>query len=121
MAPQVCSTCPIPNITLLTTLVPGDAGKQNVIPSVAGPHQKGPAGGGLGASDLQTAADNAATGSHGVGEGVTGTGDSLPDSTTGKSFGKNSHGGKEAGSHSSNRPGAVLSSKVNRADRDSTD
>lgn len=41
--------------------VPGDAGKQNVIPSVPRPDQKNPdTAGGLGAPTLQDAADNAA-------------------------------------------------------------
>ncbi|POS70825.1 hypothetical protein DHEL01_v210784 [Diaporthe helianthi] len=65
------------------TKVPGDAGKQNVIPSVANPHQQDSStGGGLGTRDLQQAADNSAGGPHGpgIGEAVSGTGNALPQS-----------------------------------------
>jgi hypothetical protein len=78
--------------------VPNDAGKLNTIPSVASPEQKQPTAGGLGARSLAEAADNPI--SHekesghkgsGVGEVITGTGDSLPSSVTTKPGGR---GGK---------------------------
>ncbi|KAH7324680.1 hypothetical protein B0I35DRAFT_509390 [Stachybotrys elegans] len=100
------------------TTIPGDAGKYNIVPSVADKYQKaGDTDGGLGVSDLQKAADNAFSGSGGLGEGVTGTGDSLPDFTTSKHSG---HGGKEDTSHRSGR-GAVPASKVNREAKESDD
>ncbi|KAI1852663.1 hypothetical protein JX266_002204 [Neoarthrinium moseri] len=77
--------------------VPGDAGKMNTIPSVASPHQTQKTAGGLGAMVMSEAADNPVSDektvnlASGVGEGITGTGDSLPASTTSKHSG---HGGK---------------------------
>ena len=88
---------PTKEIPIDRRAVPGDAGKQNIIPSAANPHQKDPAtGGGLGAADLQQAADNSAGGPSGpgIGEAVTGTGDPLPDTLGGK---YSESGGKERG------------------------
>ncbi|KAK6068995.1 hypothetical protein SCUP515_09200 [Seiridium cupressi] len=80
------------------TSIPNDAGKMNTIPSVAGPHQKQPTAGGLGAQSLSEAADNPVSNERssghkgsGVGEVITGTGDSLPASVTTKPGGR---GGK---------------------------
>lgn len=78
-------------------IVPGDAGKQNVIPSAANPHQKDPStGGGLGATDLQQAADNStgAPQGPGIGEAVSGTDNALPQSMGEK---HSASGGKERG------------------------
>jgi hypothetical protein len=61
---------------------------------VAPSHQDQDTTQGLGKKTLHDAADNAASVASGVGEGVTGTGDSLPESTTSKPFGKG-RGGKE--------------------------
>jgi hypothetical protein len=75
---------------------------------------------GMGATSLFEAADNGNSGSGGLGEGVTGTGDALPDSTTAKTFGQNSYGGKEKGSSGHERRGnAVLASHVNREEKNS--
>ena len=65
-----------------------------MIPSVLEPQQRQDTEGGLGAMILEQAADNSMTPSRGVGEGITGTGDALPDSTTSKAFGKGK-GGKD--------------------------
>jgi hypothetical protein len=99
--------------------VPEDAAKPNYIPSVPNPSQLRDTNDGLGATSLAEAADNAGgAGAGGVGEGVTGTGDALPASTTAKAFGKNSYGGKEAGSSGhERRGGAVLASRVNREEK----
>lgn len=77
------------------TSIPADAGKQNTIPSVPRPDQipGNPAfsHGGLGATDMQTAADNATDmprsgrGDGGAtGEVMTGTGHTLPATVEGK-------------------------------------
>ena len=102
------------------TKVPEDAAKPRVIPSKPNPSQLEDTAGGLGATDLHSAADNFSTPSGGLGEGVTGTGDALPDSTTAKAFGSNSHGGKNPHKESQGhgRASAVLSSKVNREERE---
>lgn len=78
-------------------VVPDDAGKQNVIPSAANPNQEDPStAGGLGATDLQQAADNSAGAPQGsgIGEAVSGTGDALPQSMGEK---HSASGGKERG------------------------
>lgn len=78
-------------------IVPGDSGKQNVIPSAAIPHQKDPStAGGFGATDLQQAADNSAGAPQGpgIGEVVSGTGNALPQSMGEK---HSASGGKERG------------------------
>ncbi|KEY66278.1 hypothetical protein S7711_02743 [Stachybotrys chartarum IBT 7711] len=97
------------------TTVPGDAGKQNVIPSVANPHQKEDTTGGLGFSDMNAAADNGSSASGGLGEAVTGTGNSLPDFTTSKD---SRNGGKERGSGGGGRHDAALASKINRQEKE---
>ncbi|KAF9870666.1 hypothetical protein CkaCkLH20_11768 [Colletotrichum karsti] len=83
------------------TKVPGNAGKQNIITSVPNPHQKdGEAGGGLGSTTLHGAADNATLAADegrptGVGEGITGTGNEIPQSTAGKPGGRGGTHGSE--------------------------
>ncbi|KAF5023022.1 hypothetical protein F66182_4906 [Fusarium sp. NRRL 66182] len=83
------------------TKIPGDAGKQNTIPSVPNPHQRdGEAGGGLGSTTLHGAADNAALAADegrqsGVGEGITASGHDIPLSVTGKPGGRGGTQGKE--------------------------
>ncbi|KAF3025736.1 hypothetical protein G7054_g1760 [Neopestalotiopsis clavispora] len=81
------------------TKVPEDAAKPNIIPSKAGYHNTQPTAGGLGAQMLSEAADNPVSdekrmGKHGpgVGEVITGTGDSLPSSVSTK---YSNQGGKE--------------------------
>lgn len=78
--------------------MPNDAGKMNTVPSVPGPFQKQPTAGGLGAQSLSEAADNpvadegkSGNKGSGIGEVITGTGDSLPASVTTKPGGR---GGK---------------------------
>ncbi|KAK6193432.1 cofilin [Pestalotiopsis sp. IQ-011] len=76
------------------TRVPEDAAKPNIIPSKAGFHNLQPTAGGLGAAMLSEAADNPVSdekrlGKHGpgVGEVITGTGDSMPSMTSTKHTG----------------------------------
>ncbi|KAK1833038.1 hypothetical protein QBC39DRAFT_255487 [Podospora conica] len=75
------------------TKVPGDAGKQNIIPSVARPDQKSSeTAGGLGAASLHDAADNAAN-ITGFGE-VISAGGAMPEDV-GQKYSRS--GGKERG------------------------
>ncbi|KAI6091797.1 hypothetical protein F4821DRAFT_173087 [Hypoxylon rubiginosum] len=76
------------------TSIPGDAGKQNLIPSVPNPHQKQQdTGGGIGAGSLSGAADNPVGGAKDAdNDAVTATGHSLPQSAAGK---YSRSGGKE--------------------------
>jgi len=101
-------------------LVPEDAAKPNIVPSKPSASQRDDTAGGLGATSLEEAADNYSAPSNGLGEGITGTGDVLPDSTTAKTFGSNSHGGKDPnkGGHGHGRAQAVLASEVNRAEKE---
>ncbi|KAF6839850.1 hypothetical protein CMUS01_04139 [Colletotrichum musicola] len=83
------------------TKVPGDAGKQNTIPSVPNPHQRdGEAAGGLGSTTLHGVADNSNLAADEgrltkVGEGITATGHDLPQSTAGKPGGRGGTQGSE--------------------------
>jgi hypothetical protein len=102
------------------TTVPEDAAKPNYIKSVPNPDQLRDKNDGLGATTLEQAADNAGNaGSGGLGEGVTGTGDALPESTTAKTFGQNSYGGKdpESAGNQGGRRGVELASKINRDEK----
>ncbi|KAI1781487.1 hypothetical protein F4818DRAFT_399143 [Hypoxylon cercidicola] len=75
------------------TSIPGDAGKQNTIPSVPNPDQKRNTGGGIGAASLNSAADNpVGAAKNADSDAVTATGHSLPQSTAAKPSGS---GGKE--------------------------
>ncbi|KAI0181022.1 hypothetical protein GGR52DRAFT_15434 [Hypoxylon sp. FL1284] len=76
------------------TSVPGDAGKQNTIPSVPNPDQKQrDTGGGIGAASLSSAADNpVGSAKNADNDAVSATGHSLPQSTATKPSGS---GGKE--------------------------
>ncbi|KAI1402190.1 hypothetical protein F4819DRAFT_485808 [Hypoxylon fuscum] len=76
------------------TSIPGDAGKQNTIPSVPNPDQKHrDTGGGIGATSLNSAADNPIGGGKNAdNDAVTATGHSVPQSTAAKPSGS---GGKE--------------------------
>ncbi|KAH7018247.1 uncharacterized protein B0I36DRAFT_335574 [Microdochium trichocladiopsis] len=102
------------------TKVPEDAAKPNIVPSKPSASQLKDTTGGLGAASLEAAADNYTVASNGLGDGITGTGDVLPDSTTAKTFGSNSYGGKNPHKESRGhgRASAVLSSKVNRAEKE---
>ncbi|KAL0937037.1 uncharacterized protein CTRU02_209253 [Colletotrichum truncatum] len=83
------------------TKIPGDAGKQNVIKSVPNIHQRdGEAGGGFGATTLHEAADNSSLAADegrptGLGEGITGTGNAIPQSAVGKPGGRGGTQGSE--------------------------
>ncbi|KAI1761052.1 hypothetical protein GGR53DRAFT_469744 [Hypoxylon sp. FL1150] len=76
------------------TTVPGDAGKQNILPSVPNPDQKyRDTSGGLGAGSLSSAADNPVGSAKNVdNDAVTATGHSVPPSTAAK---PSRSGGKE--------------------------
>ncbi|KAI2623989.1 hypothetical protein GGS26DRAFT_565408 [Hypomontagnella submonticulosa] len=75
------------------TSVPGDAGKQNTIPSVPNPDQKQAASGGLGGTSLHSAADNPiGAGKNADDNAVTASGHAVPQSTAAKPSGS---GGKE--------------------------
>ncbi|KAI2465914.1 hypothetical protein F4781DRAFT_434920 [Annulohypoxylon bovei var. microspora] len=76
------------------TSIPGDAGKQNTIPSVPSPEQKSQrAAGGIGASSLHSAADNPIGGGKNADDNaVTASGHAVPQSTAAKPSGS---GGKE--------------------------
>ncbi|KAI1144380.1 hypothetical protein F5Y05DRAFT_364470 [Hypoxylon sp. FL0543] len=75
-------------------IVPGDAGKQNVIPSVPNPDQKSrDASGGIGAAALHSAADNPiGAGKNADDSAISASGHSVPQSTAAKPSGA---GGKE--------------------------
>jgi len=76
------------------TTIPGDAGVQRIIPSVARPDQVNPSAADYSHPNLAHAADNAfdiprGTADMGVtGEIMTGTGDQMPSNIEKKSFGK---------------------------------
>ncbi|KAI1413525.1 hypothetical protein F5Y13DRAFT_188957 [Hypoxylon sp. FL1857] len=76
------------------TSIPGDAGKQNTIPSVPNPDQKSrDAAGGIGATSLHSAADNPiGVGKNADDNAVTASGHSVPQATVAKPSGS---GGKE--------------------------
>ncbi|KAI1468259.1 uncharacterized protein F4812DRAFT_458693 [Daldinia caldariorum] len=75
------------------TTVPGDAGKQNLLPSVPNPDQLRDTNGGLGATELHSAADNPiGTGKDSDDNAISATGHSVPPSTATKYSGR---GGKE--------------------------
>ncbi|KAI0473988.1 hypothetical protein GGR56DRAFT_649904 [Xylariaceae sp. FL0804] len=78
------------------TSIPGDAGKMNTVPSVPSPHQKdASAAGGLGATTLNTAAENPTDEGELDSEAISATGHSVPKAA----FEKYSEsGGKERGS-----------------------
>ncbi|KAJ9129843.1 hypothetical protein NKR19_g10161 [Coniochaeta hoffmannii] len=92
------------------TKVPEDAAKPNIIPSKARPDQQGEdTAGGLGATKLHMAADNA-TATTGFGETVSAVGGELPENigqkysrSGGKERGQESapHGGRNQPSHGS--------------------
>lgn len=83
----------------LSMIVPGDAGKQNIIKSVPNPHQQESAAGGLGSTTLHGAADNALNTNEGrasgVGEGISATDHEIPQSVTGKPGGRGGTQGSE--------------------------
>ncbi|KAI1641374.1 hypothetical protein F4809DRAFT_6198 [Biscogniauxia mediterranea] len=72
------------------TSVPGDAGKQNVLPSVLSPHQKRDVG--PGATALHAAADNPVGMGPADDEAVTASGHEMPRAATEKN---SRSGGKE--------------------------
>ncbi|OTB09778.1 hypothetical protein K445DRAFT_371674 [Daldinia sp. EC12] len=76
------------------TTIPGDAGKQNTIPSVPNPDQKlRDASGGIGGTSLHSAADNPiGVGKNADDNAVTASGHAVPQSTASKPSGS---GGKE--------------------------
>ncbi|KAH9903995.1 hypothetical protein F4778DRAFT_780678 [Xylariomycetidae sp. FL2044] len=75
------------------TSVPNDAGKQNVLPSVPNPHQKyEDSSGGLGATSLNTAADNPAGYGAADDNAISATGHPVPTTMTEK---YSKAGGKE--------------------------
>ncbi|KAI1384535.1 uncharacterized protein F4822DRAFT_433079 [Hypoxylon trugodes] len=76
------------------TSIPGDAGKQNILPSVPNPDQKlRDTSGGIGGSSLHSAADNPIGAEKNIDDNaVTASGGAVPQSTAAKPSGS---GGKE--------------------------